>query len=459
AVYRMSPDWTEMRQLHGRDFIVDTENPTRGWLEKYIYPDDRAQVLAAIQDAIHAKSVFEMEHRVLRVDGSLGWAVSRAVPVLDAQGQIVEWLGAAQDVTPRKQAQEQVREAAERLRFMAESMPQKIFTAKPNGEIDYFNRQWMEYTGLQFEQIRDWGWTQFIHPDEVEENVRVWRRSIETGEPFLFTHRFRRVDGAYRWHLSRAHPMRDRDGRITMWIGSNTEIHDQKLVEQELRRANQALEQFAYSASHDLQEPLRSVKIYSELLAMECREKLEGETLEYLDYVRAGAVRMEALVRDLLAYTQASLLEKPADLVDSGQCAETALANLAAAIAQSGARVETDPLPLVPVHAVQLQQLFQNLVGNAIKYRRPGVPALVHIAAQQQGGNWLFSVRDNGIGIEPQYKERIFGLFKRLHNTDEYSGTGIGLAICQRIVEYYHGRIWVESELGKGSTFYFTLPV
>jgi len=395
---------------------------------------------------------------VVRVDGALGWTFSRAVPLLDSQGIIIEWLGAAQDITARRLAEEQAHEAYERFHFMAESMPQKIFTATPNGEIDYFNRQWMEYTGLTFEQIHGWGWTQFIHPDEVEENVRRWRHSIETGEPFQFTHRFRRADGAYRWHLSRAHAMRDRDGSITMWIGSNTEIHDQKVTEEELRRANQDLEQFAYSASHDLQEPLRSVKIYSELLDLECRGKLHGETIEYLDFVRAGAERMEMLVHDLLAYTRASLVEKPAGNVDAQECLETALANLAGAVAESEASIQAGALPLVPVHATHLQQLFQNLVGNAIKYRRDGMPVVVRINAARQGPGWLFSVADNGIGIEPEYKERIFGLFKRLHTNDQYSGTGIGLAICLRIVEQYHGRIWVESEPGTGSTFYFTLP-
>ena len=319
VVYRMSADWREMRHLSGRDFIADTRDPTRGWVEKYIYPDDRAYVLATIDEAIRTKRVFQLEHRVVRVDGSPGWTFSRAVPLLDAEGSIVEWLGAAQDITVRRQADERLREAAERLRFMAESMPQKIFTAKPDGETDYFNRQWMEYTGLKFEQICGWGWTQFIHPEEVEENVRVWRSSTETGQPFSLTHRVRRADGVYRWHLSRAHAMRDQDGKITMWIGSNTEIHDQKVTEQELRRANQALEQFAYSASHDLQEPLRTVKIYSEMLANECHDLLAGEALEYLNYIRAGASRMEALVRDLLAYTQASLIDKPEEAIDAGE--------------------------------------------------------------------------------------------------------------------------------------------
>jgi PAS domain S-box-containing protein len=228
---------------------------------------------------------------------------------------------------------------------------------------------------------------------------------------------------------------------------------------EELRRANHDLEQFAYSASHDLQEPLRSVKIYSELLDKRYHDKLDGEALQFLGYVRQGASSMEALLRDLLIYTQATQIDKPAQPTDATGPLRTALESLAGAIFESGAKVTFDSLPSVPVHSTHLQQIFQNLIGNAIKYRRSGVAPRVHIAAQRQNGEWQLSVSDNGIGIESEYKQRIFSLFKRLHAGTEYSGTGIGLSLCQRIVERYGGHIWVESEPGNGSTFFFTLPV
>ena len=229
--------------------------------------------------------------------------------------------------------------------------------------------------------------------------------------------------------------------------------------DEELRRANQKLEQFAYSASHDLQEPLRSVKIYSELLKKRHRDKLDGEALQFLEYLCSGASRMEALVRDLLTYTQATQIDKPPEPADATGPLRAAIENLAGAISESSATILFDALPTVCVHRTHLQQIFQNLIGNAIKYRRNGVQLRVKIAAQRQDGEWQFSVSDNGIGIEPEYQQRIFGLFKRLHTGDEYSGTGIGLSLCQRIVEQYRGRIWVESEPGEGSTIFFTLPV
>jgi light-regulated signal transduction histidine kinase (bacteriophytochrome) len=204
---------------------------------------------------------------------------------------------------------------------------------------------------------------------------------------------------------------------------------------------------------------VRSVKLHSEILCMRYSDKLDQRGLEFLHYVRSGASRMEMLIRDLLAYTQSTQSGSSLEPSDASMALQTAISNLAGAITESGAQIEFGPLPSVMVHPTQLQQLFQNLVGNAIKYHKPGVPPQVNIFAERQNNHWLFSVADNGIGIQPEYKERIFGLFKRLHTSDQYSGTGIGLALCQRIVERHHGRIWVQSNPGKGSTFYFTLPV
>jgi light-regulated signal transduction histidine kinase (bacteriophytochrome) len=168
---------------------------------------------------------------------------------------------------------------------------------------------------------------------------------------------------------------------------------------------------------------------------------------------------METLVRDLLAYTRAGQFEEAAEPADANEVLQASLSVLSGAMTEARACVTSDPLPTVRIHAIQLQQLFQNLIGNAIKYRSPERIPEVHIGVKQQAGHWFFAVSDNGIGIEPEYKENIFGLFKRLHTSDEYSGTGIGLAICQRIVDRCHGRIWVESEPGKGSVFRFTLPI
>ena len=230
---------------------------------------------------------------------------------------------------------------------------------------------------------------------------------------------------------------------------------------EELRRANADLEQFAYSASHDLKEPLRMVALFSQMLERKYRDKLDAEALQYLNNIVSGAKRMDALVQDLLAYTKSSAGAGPDEEItplDAEAVLTRALSNLAQSIQESGATIEYGQLPTLCVSEIHLLQLFQNLIENAMKYRGTENPR-IKITASQEGDRWRICVHDNGIGIAAQYKEHVFGLFKRLHTSDKYSGTGIGLAICQRLVLRYGGRIWVESAgEGKGSTFCFTLP-
>jgi PAS domain S-box-containing protein len=366
----------------------------------------------------------------------------------------------AADLIERSRAEEALRQSEARFRQLAEVGPQFIWVFSPDGELEYVNQRWTEYSGLDLaETATTGGIISVAHPEDQEELSRQWRDSLSSGNALDVEGRLRRADGAFRWFVIRSIALRDEADRVVKWFAGSTDIHEQKQVEAELRRVNQDLEQFAYSATHDLQEPLRSVKIYSELLRDRHGEKLDGQALEFLEYLCGGASRMEMLIRDLLAYTQVARLEPPSGVTDANYALEEVLANLKQAIADSGARITADRLPTLHVHGTHLKQLFQNLIGNAIKYRSQERKPEVHVACRREDSRWVFIVSDNGIGIDPEYKERIFGLFKRLHTGDEYAGTGIGLAICHRIVERYHGRIWVESEAGKGSNFFFSLPV
>jgi PAS domain S-box-containing protein len=262
----------------------------------------------------------------------------------------------------------------------------------------------------------------------------------------------------------RISPLRDKRDRITGRLVVLRDITERKRAEEalekkteELARSNRDLEQFAYVASHDLQEPLRMVTSYVQLLARRYKGKLDSDADEFIRFAEDGATRMWKLINDLLAYSRVGMRSQEPKPTDCEAALLQSLDSLRMAVEENGAMVTRDPLPTVMADPLQLVQLFQNLIGNAIKFRG-NEPPRIHVSASRNGDGWIFSVRDNGIGIDPEYAERIFIIFQRLHSREKYAGTGIGLAICQKIVERHGGRIWVESELGKGATFYFTVP-
>jgi signal transduction histidine kinase len=226
----------------------------------------------------------------------------------------------------------------------------------------------------------------------------------------------------------------------------------------ELERSNGELEQFAYVASHDLQEPLRSVQSYLQLLKRRYGEKLDQDADEFIDFAVDGAKRMRQLIEDLLTYSRVSSRGRPPEPTNLDEVVDHVMRGLSAAVEECGATITRDPLPCINGDRAQLKQLYQNLISNALKFRKDNAPH-VKLSAEKEGAFWRLGVSDDGIGMNPKYAEKVFEIFKRLHSKDEYEGTGIGLAICKKIVERHGGRIWVESRLGEGSTFCFTLPM
>ena len=455
AVYRMSPDWSEMLHLQGRQFVVDTDAPSGTWLQEYIDPDDQAHVMVAVNEAIRTRSQFELEHRVRRVDGTLGWTYSRAIPLFDAKGEIIEWFGAATDVTERKWAMEALREAGERFRFLAESMPQKLFTAKPDGSIDYINRQWTEFTGLTFEEIRDGGSKQLIHPDDLEETARRWRQSITAGAALQLEHRCRREDGEYRWHLTRANPMRNAGGNITMWIGSSTDIH-------EVKEADVRKNEFLAMLAHELRNPLAPLRSMLEIVT---RAEGNGDLIKPALATMDRQVRhMTRLIDDLLDVSRISrnkivLLPEEIELASViHQVVEAARSG-----PDSDRRELSVTLPPQPVYLradpVRLTQVFGNLLHNAYKFT--GLGGRISLSAETQAEEVVVTIRDSGIGIPSDMLPNIFEMFAQGDQSLERSqgGLGIGLSLVRRLVTMHGGSVHAFSDgANRGSEFVVRLP-
>jgi signal transduction histidine kinase/CHASE3 domain sensor protein len=300
--------------------------------------------------------------------------------------------------------------------------------------------------------------------DALAESTQLWRRAL-AGETFAATEEFCAPGQDRIFFEVRYFPIRNRSNAPIAACRIARDVTERKNVEslllcqsEELARSNAELEQFAYVASHDLQEPLRMVSSYVQLLAERYHQQLDAKAEKFMGYAIDGAQRMQALINDLLALSRVNSRSGEFTEVNSGEVLERVLHDLKAAIKESQTKIEHGDLPMVTADEGQLYQLFQNLIGNAIKFRGDQPPR-INLEAKPLGDHWLFAIRDNGIGIAPEHSERIFLLFQRLHSRQQYGGTGIGLAICKKIVERHRGRIWVESEPGQGSTFCFTLPI
>lgn len=598
-----------------------------------VHPDDLGPVIEAFTRLLERDEPYRVNARVVSPSGEVRWLEVHGAAVRDSSGKPVRAIGVISDVTEQRATESAARESAERFSFLAESIPQKIFTATAEGDVDYVNSAWEEYTGLKLEHIRDWGWLDFVHPDDVPENIRVWKDAVATGEPLVTEHRFRRRDGDYRWHLSRARPMKDAAGKVLMWLGSNTDIHEQKVREQTLRfladlndvtrelsdptsilttvermlgehlgvsrcayaevededqtftivedwspalpsssgtypqtafgpraftelragetlvirdvdqeltpaegadtfnsigikaivccplikegvltammavhsdrprnwradevdlietvadrcwseieraraeralrasyqdleervslrtsdllSANERLQGFTYHVSHDLRAPLRAIVSTSRIIQEDFGGSLPSEVNELLARQAEAANKMGQLVDDLLKFSRLARQEFMAQEVDLTALARDATGEAMSTHPYSSVRVEVEEGMVAQADPKLMRLALQNLIENAVKYSPGG--GMVRVG-QRDGA---FFVSDEGIGIDPKYLEKIFEPFQRLHRDEEFKGTGIGLANVRQVMDRHGGRVWAESELGKGSTFYFTLP-
>jgi PAS domain S-box-containing protein len=370
-----------------------------------------------------------------------------------------------------------LQESEELFRGMAETMPQIVWTSRPDGWLEYSNQRWLEYTGMNAEQTEGWGWASVLHPDDRQVAIDLWTEAVEAGTAYQVEHRLRRAsDEVYRWHIGRAAPLRNDAGKIVKWIGTFTDIDDAKRAEEEVRTLNLELEQrvqdrtadlraaveelesFSYSVSHDLRAPLRHVEGYVEMLSEAIASDLSGKPLRYLNTIRAATVEMGRLIDDLLDFSRMGRIELSRGEVPLDRLVEDSLRGFELAVRDREIEWKIDPLPEVIGDSSMLKHVLTNLIDNALKYSRNAHPARIEIgSAGQEDGRVVLFVRDNGAGFDMRYVHKLFGVFQRLHRSEEYEGTGIGLATVRRIISRHGGRAWAEGEVENGATIFFTL--
>jgi PAS domain S-box-containing protein len=660
--------------IFGVDPVAAAEGLPLDLLLESIHDDDRERVVEEIYRTVESGTTYECEYRLLSSDHKERWVIARGRVERNADGTAMAFPGVIVDISARKKAEKALADSENRLRFMADSMPQLVWVMDGDGEPEFFNKQWYQYTCVDPDEAEKSGWKDVIHPDDVPSMRKAWKHSLKTGEPYNVEYRILNArTRTYRWFVARALPLKNPDGTISKWYGTCTDIDEQKRtvqiqaflsetskelsasldyqttlnnvtrlcipeiadwctvdlydketgweqvalahtdpekislamkyrelnpidindeggvaevirtgqsqfypvisdemitasiddeerrefmrslnmcsiivapikiqdktvgaislvssdsgryytqadydmakelanrisltmtnahlyeeaqkeikqrkkleknlrIEKEklesrvaertqqlheysesLSRSNQELQDFAYVASHDLQEPLRKIQAFGTLLANEYDESL-GEGKDYLDRMRNAASRMSILIEDLLSFSRVTTKARPDTEVNLEDVVKNVLSDLETRIQDTHGHIEIKSLPTVSADPTQMRQLFQNLIGNALKFHREGIAPHITITAEKAGNNSNFhtiSITDNGIGFDEKYLDRIFAVFQRLHGRDTYEGTGIGLAVCKKIVERYGGTIEATSKKNQGATFTFTLP-
>ncbi|GGW50802.1 PAS domain-containing sensor histidine kinase [Arenibacter certesii] len=458
-------------------------------LISHLHPDDSEIRKSAFNNAFSNGSL-HYQARVIWSDNSIHWIDAKGKVFCDNNNEPDRILGTIRDITEERNFHHQLLEREEKFRLLADSMPQHIWTADPNGRLNYVNHSIIEYSGLNLEQVRKDGLLQIVHPEDKEENLKQWKHAINTGEDFLFQHRFRDKDGEYRWQLTRALPQKDANGAITMWVGTSTDIQDQKMFTNRLEKmvqertneliqknsdlikANKELQSFVYISSHDLQEPLRKIQIFASHIMETEHATLSTVAQRQFLRMQKSAHQMQQLIQDLLAYSRTNVQEAKFKIVDLLALVEDIKETLREEIDQYNVTFDLKNACQVNIIPVQFKQAMLNLISNSIKFRKENKPVFITIDCELLEGRDVeidllnndkhynrIRFIDNGIGFNQQYSGKIFEVFQRLHIKEEYSGTGIGLAIVKKIVENHEGVIIAKSELNKGATFEIYLPV
>jgi PAS domain S-box-containing protein len=425
-----------------------------------------------------------MQKRYVRPDGTPVWVNLSVSLARDACGTPLHFISVVEDISAEKAAELSLRESEQRLRVLADAIPEMVWTTGPSGKLDYCNRHWQQYTSFEFDDSKRWRWTSALHPDDVEPCISAWRTALRAGESFTMQCRYRRAsDGTYRWHRCRVSPCRNDEGKLIQWIGTAVDIHNQKQINEQLERAvaartaelnqqkeaaedaNRAKSTFLANMSHELRTPLNSILGFTEILQDELAPEIEPEQKDFLARIHSSASHLLQLINDVLdlAKVEAGRLHARPEWLDAGALARHVTASLESIAARNGLtmKLTTDP-ELRPAWAdPQLaKQVMYNYVANALKFTPRGGSVTIDVSSREDAGAWRISVSDTGPGIEPAAIGRLFRKFEQLDNTStkRHAGTGLGLALVKSMVELHGGDVGVISPPGAGATFFAAFP-
>lgn len=463
-------------------------NMSSAWQGR-IHPDDFQAVMQRIGLAFEQQQPYSIEYRIKNKRDQWMWVRTDAMPIQHVDGRFAGMAGSTTDITAIKLSELQALQNEEQFRELANLIPQLVWTTGPDGLGDWQNTRWKDFFG---DYHRGNKWIELLHPDDVQHTMDTWFEAVKTGEPYQIEYRFYdRVSDTYRWFLGKAVPVKDEQGNIIRWVGTCTDIESQKELKdnldaawqmrtrellrlnEQLKRSNDDLQQFAHITSHDMKEPLRKISIFTSQLENRFGKHLQPEANDLIEKIKTSSMRVSQMVESILNYSLVNHEDLTEEVVSLEQVMAEVKEDLAMVIEQKQAAISCEALPTVQGNSMLLYQLFSNLVNNALKFSKQDVPARIciqskpmdaeHFAAFQQLQPGLryteIQFSDNGIGFESTYAEHIFKAFTRLHSKQQFEGTGLGLALCQKIVQRHGGHIYATGKPGEGATFHIFLPL
>ena len=465
---------------------------------KAIAPGDRDRVANSIAHALQYSSGgnYDIEYNIInKKTGRERIIKAKGRALFDSNELPEKFSGILMDITEQVKANNKIKESEDQFRTLANNIQNLAWMANADGWIYWYNNRWYEYTGTNHEDMKGWGWQKVHHPDYVEQVVNFVKKAWKENKPWELTFPLKSKDGSYHWFLTRAYPVCDSEGNIVRWIGTNTDIDtqisfteklEQKVKERteelnnqkdllkqqnfELEKMNNDLASFAYISSHDLQEPLRKIQMFSKRILQIEYNNLSDQGANYFKRMEISANRMQQLINDLLSYSKTSASEKNFQLTDLNVILNEVLDEMSETITSTNTKIKATGLPEIYTIPFQLKQLFTNIISNSIKFARKDVSPEIEISCtvtdstisnKSAAGNkyYQLSFKDNGIGFEPEFSEKIFGMFQRLEGRSSYEGTGIGLSIVKKIVENHNGYVSAIGEKNKGIILNVYLPV